>query len=724
MMEVSVSSIISERSFGVIFAGVSEGRKLRFRAGADVMAGTPAAGEIWRIEGKEKSTAYGNQVEVSAGRRVLSNGSLVSRFLAGHVRGIGPERAERLRAAYGESLGAALSDPANVRQIGEVLCPGRPLLGVELAAAAVRLWKDTSGEARLLAWLDEIGISDLPLARRLYRLASDKAVDQLKANPYALVPLLPWAKLDLLGQRIVGAHGVQRPERDDRRVVGAFDETMKALLASGSTCADPDATLSGVRSLLGSGAVDLDPELLIKAEAAGAVVTTDHGLAPPGAAAMERSVLGHLQRLQRASGGPTSRNIANALRHVAGGDSLHEEQRVAVERILSRPISCLSGGAGVGKTFTCRVICDAWEATGGTLLLCALAGKAALRLSRSTRRLARTLARTLAELGQRERQQDQRDDRFWSEDGPNALASITDRTLVVVDEASMVDLATMHSLLRRMPDGSRLLLVGDEAQLPPVGFGLIFHRLVDDPAISSRLTAVHRQAAATGIPAASAAMRSLGLPELPAYAGRHDGVSILPCTTADLAETVERVVIEIAESIGDTLVVTATHGGPAGVTALNERLQEASYRRSGVAPIRGMLGRFFAAGEPVIYGRNDYRQGLFNGMMGRVAETCPDDGTLTVLFDGETEARLLEREQLLDLQLAYAVTCHKCQGSSAPRIVVPLYGSRILEPSWLYTAVTRAERQIVFVGSVDVLAKALERPRAADRRWIGFSWPA
>ncbi len=296
--------------------------------------------------------------------------------------------------------------------------------------------------------------------------------------------------------------------------------------------------------------------------------------------------------------------------------------------------------------------------------------------------------------------------------------------LVVVDEASMVDLATMHSLLRRMPDGSRLLLVGDEAQLPPVGFGLIFHRLVEDPAISSRLTAVHRQAAATGIPAASAAMRSLGLPELPAYAGRHDGVSILPCTTADLAETVERVVIEIAESIGDTLVVTATHGGPAGVTALNERLQEASYRRSGVAPIRGMLGRFFAAGEPVIYGRNDYRQGLFNGMMGRVAETCPDDGTLTVLFDGETEARLLEREQLLDLQLAYAVTCHKCQGSSAPRIVVPLYGSRILEPSWLYTAVTRAERQIVFVGSVDVLAKALERPRAADRRRIGFTWPA
>ena len=192
MMEVAVTSIISERAFGVIFAGVSEGRKLRFRAGTDTIAGTPTPGEIWRIEGEENATAYGNQVEASVGRRVLSNGSLISRFLAGYVRGIGPERAERLRAAYGESLGAVLANSANASAIGEVLCPGRPLLGFQLASASVRLWKETSGEAQLLAWLDEIGISDLPLARRLYRLAGDAAVERLKANPYALVPLLSW----------------------------------------------------------------------------------------------------------------------------------------------------------------------------------------------------------------------------------------------------------------------------------------------------------------------------------------------------------------------------------------------------------------------------------------------------------------------------------------------------------------------------------------------------
>ena len=160
----------------------------------------------------------------------------------------------------------------------------------------------------------------------------------------------------------------------------------------------------------------------------------------------------------------------------------------------------------------------------------------------------------------------------------------------------------------------------------------------------------------------------------------------------------------------------------AGVTTLNERLQEASYRRSGAATIRGMLGRFFAVGEPAIYGRNDYRQGLFNGMMGRVTETFAESGTLCVLFDGEIEPRALERDQLLDLQLAYAVSCHRCRGSSAPRIVVPLYSSRVLEPSWLYTAVTRAERQIVFVGSSEALARALERQRAADIRRVGFVW--
>ena len=175
-----------------------------------------------------------------------------------------------------------------------------------------------------------------------------------------------------------------------------------------------------VRSLLRSDRIELGPELLARAEGAGAVVATEHGLAPPGAAAMEKAVLGHLQRLQRGTGGPTTRNIANALHHVAGAESLHDEQRLAVERILSLPVACLSGGAGVGKTFTCRVICDAWEAMGGTLLLCALAGKAALRLSRSTRRLARTLARRLAELSQRERQQKLGDERFWAAVGPGS----------------------------------------------------------------------------------------------------------------------------------------------------------------------------------------------------------------------------------------------------------------------------------------------------------------
>lgn len=134
------------------------------------------------------------------------------------------------------------------------------------------------------------------------------------------------------------------------------------------------------------------------------------------------------------------------------------------------------------------------------------------------------------------------------------------------------------------------------------------------------------------------------------------------------------------------------------------------------------MGRFFAVGSPVIFGRNDYRLGLFNGLLGKVVRTFPDDMALSVLFDGEGEPRLLSSEHLVDLDLAYAVTCHKCQGSSAPRVVVPIYPSRVVDPSWLYTAMTRGERQVVFVGDPDDFSNALAKPFTASLRRVGLRW--
>ncbi|WP_431201363.1 ATP-dependent DNA helicase [Bradyrhizobium betae] len=168
--------------------------------------------------------------------------------------------------------------------------------------------------------------------------------------------------------------------------------------------------------------------------------------------------------------------------------------------------------------------------------------------------------------------------------------------------------------------------------------------------------------------------------------------------------------------------MTATIGGAAGVESVNER-RHARHVAVGREELRGFFGRRFSVGEPVIFGRNDYRAGLFNGLLGHVIELDFESRAVSVLFDGDGEPKKLGDEHLVDLDLAYAVTCHKCQGSSARRVVVPIYGTRLLDRSWLYTAVTRAEEQVVLIGDRNVFGTAVAKPPAATFRKTGLQWP-
>ena len=391
--------------------------------------------------------------------------------------------------------------------------------------------------------------------------------------------------------------------------------------------------------------------------------------------------------------------------------------------VLSCPLACLQGGAGVGKTHAVRAVCNVWEANGGTVLLTAIAGKAALRLSRATGRLARTLARTFGDLDRREAVEWDGDSQgVLFGDTVDKLAEITPNTLVVVDEAGMVDLGTMHGLLRRMPEGARLLMVGDERQLPPVGFGLIFHKLVRDEAITARLSHVHRQAQESDIPLVAADLRQRSVPVLAAFHGRRDGVSHVEAATRDqvAAATVE-VALELGVLDGaDVLIVTPTNRGSCGTAVLNRRLHDLHRERDGRVELRSSVGERFSVGDPVLFRRNDYSRNLFNGSWGRVVGVDVSARTMTCSFDDEEHE--LGAEDLLDVSLGYVMTCHRAQGSQARRVVVALPPSRLLDPSWVYTAVTRAERQVVVVGAKETLREALSAPWADESRQVGFNW--
>lgn len=733
MSVVLVERILAVRDFGVIFAGramdgeiAAAGSTVRVKAKRRAIAGEPAAGETWNVEGSIVRSQWGPQIEATLVTRVLPSGSLLKSYIATHVPGIGRDRAERLWRTYGQELPRILCE-GDIPALAEVIAPDRPILGPRLAALLVREWRQADAEARLVAWLQRLGVVDLRTVRRVAAVYGEAAIDRLKDNPWALVTLLPWPQVDDLGHRLLREAGVQNPQDAPARLVGAADAVMKDVIATGSTAAEESSLLPMLARKLGEIRSD-HPRVQAAFKAGrrnGAFVSGRGGLwRAPGCAVMEEAVITRLRHMLRQS--PTLTVSAPAFAAMNGHGALHPEQAAAVAAVLSRPLACLQGGAGVGKTHTTRAVCAVWEAAGGKVLLAALAGKAALRLSRATGRLARTLFRTLRELEERDTitarlvTEDMDDEeRIILEAKRSSLAEITAETLVVIDESSMVDLATTHALLRRMPEGSRLLLVGDERQLPPVSFGLVYHKLVDDPAITTRLDVVHRQTADSGIPAVAAVLRERQIPALSPYRGLAAGVSLIEAETVTaIAEGVEDAYHDLAGH--DRLIVVPTREGSAGVATLNRRMHDAHVESTGTQEMVGALGAWFSVGEPVIFERNDYRRGLFNGSLGRVTRVDMASGGLHAEFDGDE--LLFERAELIDLSLAYALTCHRAQGSQAERVIVALTPCQLLDPSWLYTAVTRAERQVVIVGSRKTLTRALGARWAAEERKVGFEW--
>ena len=744
-MLACVEKLIAERDWGVILsvrAVEQPGEKFQVKALTKVLLGRPSVGETWYFEGEYlQSPRYGRQLVAQSGYRKMPTGKLICRYLAEHAPGVGLDRATRLWNKWNVNLATIISDENNIPEIARVLAPDRPNLAVRLAAAVVRVWKDSAAESNLVDWLMQRGVEDLKIARRVARILGDSAIQALASNPYILVPLLPsWTKLDEFARRVMQETGAKAPGADVRRLVGAVDAVVKGTLADGDTVLTRERLRSSLAKLLesseGSNTVDA---AIAAGERNGAILPVSGGWRAPGAALLEDNVAAKLRRMLEPSYPspvriPPPDQMARLLDRMSNPSRpLHEEQKSAVLKVMEHAIACLQGGAGVGKTYTLKIVCDLYENFGGRVLLGALAGKAALRLARSTGRPAFTLARIIGQLAERERIESALHDSGL--DAPTAanfserlksLIKIDDRTLVVLDEASMIDLPTLHAILRYMPEGARLLLTGDAAQLPPIGFGLVYHALVSDAQITANLTVIHRQAPESGIPTVSAAIRERRMPLFTDYQGVADGVSFVPCESGLIGDVVERIVLQVGGYSNGVLVVSPTKKGAGGVDALNARLHE-RLRPSGAPAhdIKGFNAQYYTIGDPVMWLRNDYSRGLFNGQIGQV-KSIPDslgERWLEVLFDGESSPRTLQLEDLMDLTLAHAITCHKLQGSQVARVVVPIFETRLLDPSWVYTAITRAERQVILVGDLAVLRLALRRPWTSENRRVGFAWP-
>ena len=288
--------------------------------------------------------------------------------------------------------------------------------------------------------------------------------------------------------------------------------------------------------------------------------------------------------------------------------------------------------------------------------------------------------------------------------------------LVIIDESSMLDTPLMYSIVRALPARARLLLVGDPYQLPPIGFGLVFQVLAASPHIPKvDLVEVHRQAQSSGIPQIAREIRHGIVPSLPAFAGLSAGVSFIE---ADDGDVMDHILAVLAGWHGyeDKQVLGVTKRGASGTRNINATLHAMA---SAAKP--KLEGWAFTEGDPIIYLMNDYQKELWNGSLGRIESILSSNGRRSLLCCLDGARREIPEADFHRIDLAYAITVHKAQGSQFKRVIVPIVKTRLLDRTLIYTALTRGVEQVVFVGDRGAFNAAVSAPPHAHERQVGFS---
>jgi exodeoxyribonuclease V alpha subunit len=590
-------------------------------------------------------------------------------------------------------------------------------------------WEEQRAIKEVMVFLQGVGVST-SLGVRIYKTYRDQAIEVVRREPYRLageVWGIGFKTADQVAQRL----GI--PHDSPQRVKAGLQFALSEATEDGHCYLPESELVERATGLLGVDAQlagrcleELVAEEGVVAEPLPAAISPD-AAAPTGKGIWlvpfhraESALASGLLRLLQA---PSDRlpwsqavdwTVALDWLRRTSGVTLAPEQAAAVRLALTERVAVLTGGPGCGKSYTVRAIVALARAKHAKILLAAPTGRAAKRLGELAGLEAATLHRLL--------QLRPGGDAAFDRDRP------LDADLVVVDEASMLDVLLANKLVKAIPPGAHLLLVGDVDQLPSVGAGEVLRDLLAAERLPRvRLTHVFRQAQRSGV-VTNAHRINAGQP--PVTRGLEDFFLFAvddPEQVADLA--VEIVANRLPRRFGldparEVQVLCPMYRGPAGAGALNERLQAAlTPAREGLAE-RRLGGRVYRVGDKVMQIRNNYDKGtavVFNGSVGVVTALSLEDQELRVLLD-EDEEVAYGFDELDELTHAYAVSIHRSQGSEYPCVVVPVTTSAwlMLQRNLLYTAVTRAKRIVVLVGSRRALAKAV-RTQGAGRRYTALT---
>ncbi|MCA9969109.1 MAG: ATP-dependent RecD-like DNA helicase [Anaerolineales bacterium] len=658
----------------------------------------------------------------------------IRRYLgSGMIRGVGRVMAERIVAAFGEeTLDVIDHEPERLLAV--------PGVGQKRVRSVMKSWAEQRAIKDVMVFLQSHGVST-SLAIKIYKKYGDEALAVVQSTPYQLVRDVHGIGFKT-ADKIARALGMA-PD-DPARIEAGIAYTLNRMAEEGHVYMPQEALEPEAAEILGVQAAQVTAvleqleahafvrreTLVYGAAAAGkgvaerAEMPYQAGAAAADAVREERAVylapfyfaeVGVTQRVRTLVAHPTSRLAA--LRAAAAparalGMALTAQQLQAVETAVRHKVTVLTGGPGTGKTTTLRALLDLLDAARATCALASPTGRAAKRLSEATGREAKTIHRLL----------EFKPGEGFGRHEHNPI----DADLIVIDEASMLDVMLANNLLKAIGADSHLLLVGDVDQLPSVGAGDVLRDLIASGVTAViRLDTIFRQAADSLIIHNAHRINQGLLPET-----RPDAADfflfIKPEPEEAAALLVDIVQRRVPHKFGldpldDVQVLAPMYSGPLGVSLLNERLQAALNPPGQRKLERRQGGLLFRVGDKVMQTVNNYDKSVYNGDIGRITALDPVQQTVTVSIDGAPVVYdFLELDELVH---AYCISVHKSQGAEYPCVVLPMVTSHymMLQRNLLYTAVTRAKKLVILVGTRKAISIAVKNNKVTQR-YTALDW--
>ena len=702
--QMRVTSIPYSSTKMVIFSGVPLAKNsyktnsgkyyVTIKADPDTIPVQPALGQHWWVKGSRLIE------EVETGEFVMQQHTYES-----------PEQIECCLPETGEQLIRFIAREADFKGIGESKArllwlllgkdfhsivrkdtpESRELLRSVLSEDSINALFEGYAKYKNLAhcnWMTEHKIP-ASVQQRLLKHHGEESIEAIRQNPYVLIGFgMSFKDVD----KLVELDQYKITKSDHRRLSAALETSIRKEIEKGHTYTTQANLRPYLTKLLN------DKELVIQAFKAGHdraqyILNPDTGTYHPTAQLLMENVVA--KRLKALA---SQKNLFDEYANSAYCSAVDElpyklakKQIEAVTTCLDNAVSCITGGAGTGKTTVLRTALRAYQQMGFEIHAVALSGRAAMRLHESIGLFTSTIAKLLRE-------------------DPIDPNSVQQKHLLVIDEASMIDLPTMYRLVNHIHPSVRIIFTGDPDQLPPIGCGKVLADIVTSKAIANTmLDIVKRQEGSTGIPEYSKLINKgivpgqLSTGAICFHETTKNDIAQVCCDLYQQSPENSRVMAPTKALVADINKLIQAKINPDGSRLEFELHGEAFFQN-------------LRLGDAILFTQNQYDKGIQNGSLGTLTSVeSSGESYGEVMLD--TGDKVEVTQSVLDcMELGFAITLHKAQGSQFPRIIIALQSGKIVDRAWLYTAITRAESEIHIVGSRQDFERTVLNESHSDKR--------